>query len=305
MSLLIGDDYPEAAHSPDREEPAPAGDLRRRPGSGGKKRDWSRWRGNRRRSMLIQDPPDLAGDGTDDGYGTDDGADDRYGATTVTVPTAVTARITVMAPTMATRPPRLTRGTDSSWVMVLARTTIRGMNTLPMVILRRVISLTVLPRTVTRNLVTPISRIPGRLPSVIVTLATRSLATRTPVMPRPAPHIQIPAIQMLPIRIPVISPLGIPVRGIPAMVIPGPATRGPGTRPKATASRPPRPRRTTRGTTARSAIRTWRMKRQAGAPHCSRRSSRAARPAIGRQKARGNSLAAPGVWAGSCWPGPQ
>jgi multidrug efflux pump subunit AcrA (membrane-fusion protein) len=28
--------------------------------------------------MLIQDPPDLAGDGTDGGYGTDDGADDRY-----------------------------------------------------------------------------------------------------------------------------------------------------------------------------------------------------------------------------------
>jgi multidrug efflux pump subunit AcrA (membrane-fusion protein) len=81
VSLLIGDDYPEATQPPDREEPAPAGDLRRRPGPGGKKRNWSRWRGHRPRSRLIQDPPDLAGDGVDDGYGPDDGyrADDGYG----------------------------------------------------------------------------------------------------------------------------------------------------------------------------------------------------------------------------------
>jgi multidrug efflux pump subunit AcrA (membrane-fusion protein) len=85
VSLLIGDDYPGAAHYPGPEEPAPAGDRRRRPGPAGKKRDWSRWRGNRRRSMLIQDPPDLAvddRDSTDDAYDTDDGycADDGYGA---------------------------------------------------------------------------------------------------------------------------------------------------------------------------------------------------------------------------------
>ncbi|MGH3069589.1 MAG: hypothetical protein ACRDND_07135 [Streptosporangiaceae bacterium] len=82
MSLLIGDDYPEAVGPPDREKPAPAGDLRRRPGPGGKRYDWSRWRGNRPRSMLIQDPPDLAEDGADDRYGADDddSPDDGYGS---------------------------------------------------------------------------------------------------------------------------------------------------------------------------------------------------------------------------------
>lgn len=81
MSLLIGDDDPEATYPPDREEPPPAGDLRRRPGPGGRKRDWSRWRGKRPRSTLIQDPPDLSGDSVDDRYGPDHGygADDGYG----------------------------------------------------------------------------------------------------------------------------------------------------------------------------------------------------------------------------------
>ena len=222
MSLLTGDDYPEAFHPPDPEQPAPAGDLRRRPGPRGKRHDWSRWRGRRRRSMLIQDPPDLAGDGEDGRYGVDDSysADnysaDNYSADAVTAPTAVTARTTATAPTMATRPARLTRGTDSSPILVPARTTIRGMGTLPVVIPRRVISRTGLPRTVIRNLVTPIFRIPGRRPSVTATLATRGLATRTPVMPGPAPHIRVLAIAMLPIRIPVTPPLGIPARRIPA-----------------------------------------------------------------------------------------
>ena len=87
MSLLTGDDYPEAFHPPDPEQPAPASDLRRRPGPRGKRHDWSRWRGRRRRSMLIQDPPDLAGDGEDGRYGVDDSygtdnysADNGYGA---------------------------------------------------------------------------------------------------------------------------------------------------------------------------------------------------------------------------------
>ena len=87
MSLLTGDDYPEAFHPPDPEQPAPAGDLRRRPGPRGKRHDWSRWRVRRRRSMLIQDAPDLAGDGVDGRYGADDSysadnhsADNGYGA---------------------------------------------------------------------------------------------------------------------------------------------------------------------------------------------------------------------------------
>ena len=82
MSLLTGDDDPEAVHFPDWEQPAPAGDLRRRPRPSAKRHVWSRWRGHRRRSLLIQDPPDLAGDGADDRYGADDDgyrAGDNYG----------------------------------------------------------------------------------------------------------------------------------------------------------------------------------------------------------------------------------
>ncbi len=62
MSLLIGDDYPEAVDPQDWEEPAPAGAPRRGPAPGPKRHDWSRWLGNRPRSMLIQDVPDLADD---------------------------------------------------------------------------------------------------------------------------------------------------------------------------------------------------------------------------------------------------
>jgi multidrug efflux pump subunit AcrA (membrane-fusion protein) len=82
VSLLIGDDYPEAVDPQDWEQPASAADLRRRPGTGGKRHDWSRWRGHRPRSMLIQDAPDLAEDGADDRYGADDlyGVNDRYDA---------------------------------------------------------------------------------------------------------------------------------------------------------------------------------------------------------------------------------
>ena len=80
MSLLIGDDYPEAVDPPDWEKPAPAGD-RRRSGPGKKWPGWSRWRGHRPRSMLIQDVPEQAEDAAHDRYGADDpyGMDDDYG----------------------------------------------------------------------------------------------------------------------------------------------------------------------------------------------------------------------------------
>ena len=73
MSLLIGDDYPEAAEPHDRENPVPAESPRDRPAPGGKRRDWSRWRGHRSRSMLIQDGPDPAGDDAEYGAEDDDG----------------------------------------------------------------------------------------------------------------------------------------------------------------------------------------------------------------------------------------
>jgi multidrug efflux pump subunit AcrA (membrane-fusion protein) len=73
VSLLIGDDYPEAVEPHDRENPVPAEGLRDRPAPGGKRRDWARWRGRRPRSMLIQDAPDLAGDGAEYGAEDDDG----------------------------------------------------------------------------------------------------------------------------------------------------------------------------------------------------------------------------------------
>jgi multidrug efflux pump subunit AcrA (membrane-fusion protein) len=73
VSLLIGDDYPEAVEPHDRENPVPAEGLRDGPAPGGKRRDWSRWRGHRQRSMLIQDAPDPAGDGADYGAEDDDG----------------------------------------------------------------------------------------------------------------------------------------------------------------------------------------------------------------------------------------
>jgi hypothetical protein len=73
VSLLIGDDYPEAVEPHDRENPVPAEGLRDGPAPGGKRRDWARWRGHRRRSMLIQDAPDPAGDGAEDDDGDDDG----------------------------------------------------------------------------------------------------------------------------------------------------------------------------------------------------------------------------------------
>ena len=81
MSLLIGDDYPEAVDPPDWEKPAPAADLRRRRGPGEKWPGWSRWRGHRPRSMLIQDAPEQAEDAAHDRYGADDpyGMDDDYG----------------------------------------------------------------------------------------------------------------------------------------------------------------------------------------------------------------------------------
>jgi multidrug efflux pump subunit AcrA (membrane-fusion protein) len=70
VSLLIGDDYPEAAEPRDRENPAPAEGVRDRTAPG--RRDWSRWLGRRSRSMLIQDFPDPAEDGEEDEYGAED-----------------------------------------------------------------------------------------------------------------------------------------------------------------------------------------------------------------------------------------
>jgi multidrug efflux pump subunit AcrA (membrane-fusion protein) len=74
VSLLIGDDYPEAVGPHDRENRAPAEGQRDRPASKGKRHDWSRWRGHRSRSMLIQDAPDPDDDRSED----DDGAEDDY-----------------------------------------------------------------------------------------------------------------------------------------------------------------------------------------------------------------------------------
>ena len=67
MSLLIGDDSPEGAEPQDSEQQAPAG--QERSASAGKRRDRSRWRSHRPRSMLIQDAPDPAEDGPADDYG--------------------------------------------------------------------------------------------------------------------------------------------------------------------------------------------------------------------------------------------
>jgi multidrug efflux pump subunit AcrA (membrane-fusion protein) len=73
VSLLIGDDSPEGAEPQDWEQQAPAGQGR--PASAGKRRDWSRWRSHRPRSMLIQDAPDPAEDGPADDYGAGDPRD--------------------------------------------------------------------------------------------------------------------------------------------------------------------------------------------------------------------------------------
>jgi multidrug efflux pump subunit AcrA (membrane-fusion protein) len=69
VSLLTGDDYPEAVEPHGRENLVPAEGVRDGPAPGGKRRGWVRWPGRRPRSMLIQDAPDPAGDGAeyDDG----------------------------------------------------------------------------------------------------------------------------------------------------------------------------------------------------------------------------------------------
>lgn len=69
MSLLTGDDHPEAVEPHGRENPVPAAGLRHGPVPGGKGRGWARWPGRRPRSMLIQDAPDPAGDGAEDDDG--------------------------------------------------------------------------------------------------------------------------------------------------------------------------------------------------------------------------------------------
>ena len=78
MSLLIGDDYPEAVEPHGRENPVPAAGLRHGPAPGGKRRGWARWPGRRPRSMLIQDAPDPAGDGAEYGAGDDDDGGPPY-----------------------------------------------------------------------------------------------------------------------------------------------------------------------------------------------------------------------------------
>jgi multidrug efflux pump subunit AcrA (membrane-fusion protein) len=73
VSLLTGDDYPEAVEPHGRENLVPAEGVRDGPGPGGKRRGWARWPGRRPRSMLIQDAPDPAGDGAEYGAEYDDG----------------------------------------------------------------------------------------------------------------------------------------------------------------------------------------------------------------------------------------
>jgi multidrug efflux pump subunit AcrA (membrane-fusion protein) len=73
VSLLTGDDYPEAVEPHGRENPVPAEGLRDGPAPGGKRRGWARWPGRRPRSLLIQDAPDPAGDGAEYGAEYDDG----------------------------------------------------------------------------------------------------------------------------------------------------------------------------------------------------------------------------------------
>ena len=74
MPLFIGDDYPEASESQDREDPAPGRSLRRRPGL---RYGWAPGRARRPRSMLIEDAPgpaedeDGAQDPSSQGYGED------------------------------------------------------------------------------------------------------------------------------------------------------------------------------------------------------------------------------------------
>ena len=73
MSLLTGDDSPEAVEPHGRENLVPAEGVRDGPAPGGKRRGWARWPGRRPRSMLIQDAPDPAGDGAEYGAEYDDG----------------------------------------------------------------------------------------------------------------------------------------------------------------------------------------------------------------------------------------
>ena len=248
MSLLIGDDYPEAVDPPDWEKPAPAGDLRRRPAPGERWHDWSRWRGHRPRSMLIQDAPELAEDGAHDRDGADDpyGSDDGYG------PDYLADRITE---------DRITedRYRESGY-----------------------------------------ADFPDSGPP---TLSYHDVGYAEPGHQDPDyaeagyPGSAYPD-------------SGYPDSGYSDAVYPdsghaapgSDATTGPGTTPKGTVSALRRPRRTTRGTTPRPAIRTWTMSRPPGVPRCSSRSSCAAGAAIVIQKARGNSPAAHSAWAGSCWP---
>jgi multidrug efflux pump subunit AcrA (membrane-fusion protein) len=73
VSLLTGDEYPEAVEPHGRENLVPAEGGRDGPVPGGKRRGWARWPGRRPRSMLIQDAPDPAGDGAEDGAEYGDG----------------------------------------------------------------------------------------------------------------------------------------------------------------------------------------------------------------------------------------
>ena len=169
MSLLIGDDYPEAVEPHGRENPVPAQGLRDGPAPGGKRRGWARWPGRRPRSMLIQDAPDPAGDGAE------------YGAEETT-----TAG-------------HLTRGTGSSWTPAWARTAIPRTVIPPTVIPRTVIPgrpsilttllprflipRTVLPATVIHDLVTPIPGITGLAPPALAPTVIQCPATPPLLIP--------------------------------------------------------------------------------------------------------------------------
>jgi len=165
VSLLIGDDYPEAVEPYGRENPVPAQGLRDGSAPGGKRRGWARWPGRRPRSMLIQDAPDPAGDGPE------------------------------TAPGRSTTAAHLTGGTGSSrtraWARtaiprtvipatVIPRTVIPGTLILTTLLPRFVIQRTVLPATVIHDLVTPIPGItgpprPALAPTVIQCPATTTL----------------------------------------------------------------------------------------------------------------------------------
>ena len=170
MSLLIGDDYPEAVEPHGRENPVPAQGLRDGPAPGGKRRGWARWPGRRPRSMLIQDAPDPAGDGPEYGAGEiDDGGPPYPGNGFFPDPGLGTDGYPQDGYPPTVIPRTVIPGT------VIPRTLI-----LTTLLPRFVIQRTVLPATVIHDLVTPIPGItgpprPALAPTVIQCPSTTTL----------------------------------------------------------------------------------------------------------------------------------